>query len=152
LDAEKTTIDHIDYVVEHMRQADVDEVVAAGHTPREALIIGMVSSDSCVTLLYNDIPVVIFGILSVTLLGNVGRPWLLGTTDAPKHRRAFAQLPKYYLDSMLEMYPVLENYVHVKNRVSVRWLKYLGFQFDEPVTLPNGEQFIRFWMKRGDNV
>ena len=53
------------------------------------------------------------------------------------------------LDIMLEMYPRLENFVHLKNHVSVRWLKRLGFSFDEPIVLPqSGEEFVRFHMEK----
>jgi hypothetical protein len=51
---------------------------------------------------------------------------------------------------MLDLYPHLENYVDVRNELSIKWLRWLGFQFD-PQPIPYGVwemPFFRFRMER----
>jgi RimJ/RimL family protein N-acetyltransferase len=47
---------------------------------------------------------------------------------------------------MQERFPRLENYVHAKNKLSIRWLKWCGFTLDMEVPeLINDEEFYLFW-------
>lgn len=144
---------HVRHVAFNMRDADVAEVKAtANKTPLEALRKGMEISDRTVTVLTPDgLPLVIMGVAPRCRLTGVGSPWLLGTDEALKYKRNFLTDPPEVLDEMMDLYPKLENYVHVENRISVRWLKLLGFKMDEPVLFPNsGEKFMRFHMTRED--
>lgn len=147
-----TDIFDVAYVANNMRQADRDEVYAAsGHNPYDSLMLGVRKSDDIVTAVSPDgVPLVIFGISSKSLVTDIGVPWLLGCDEALKYRKHFmTDVPKV-LEIMLEKYRMLENYVHVKNRVSVNWLKRMGFQMDDPVLFINsGEYFMRFHMERG---
>lgn len=149
----ETTFDDVETVARNMRAADVEEVVATGSTPRESLYKGLELSDHCVTVIgeHEEI-LVVYGVAPGCVLTGQGRPWLLGTDAALKYKREFLQLPRQIIPRMLTLYPRLENYVHVKNRVSVRWLKLLGFKMDEPVQIPSGEMFMRFHMTREDYV
>jgi hypothetical protein len=150
-----TDIHDIAYIGENMRQADRDEVMAAsGHNPMQSLLLGVRRSDQTITAVSPDgVPLVIFGVVGKSLVTDVGVPWLLGCDEALKYRRHFmTDVPKV-LEIMLEKYRMLENYVHVKNRVSVNWLKRMGFKMDEPVLFINsGEYFMRFYMERGEHV
>jgi len=146
-----TTEDHIHHVAQHMRKADVIEVRAAGNrTPLQALQDGYRVSDQTVTVLSPDgVPLVILGIAPWNRLCGVGCPWLLGTDDALKYRRNFLRDPEKVIEAMLDLYPRLENFVHVENRLSVRWLQSIGFIMDEPVIFPNsGELFMKFHRER----
>lgn len=146
----ETTMSDVCYVAENMRQADVAEVyAAAGDSPMSALCKSVEMSDDPVTVASPEgVPLVIFGTVQRSLLTGVGIPWLLGCDEALKHKRGFAKYAPKIVELMLEDYEYLENYVHMKNRVSVRWLKRLGFKMDEPIRFPSGERFIHFSMKR----
>lgn len=122
---------HIAALVADMRQADIDEVtaatggdlgqivrdsVAASVGPRTALIDGEVAC--------------IFGVAPLAgLLGDVGAPWMLGTTVLDRHPGALMRRCRGYVAEMAARYPRLVNFVDVRNTRSVRWLKRLGFVF-----------------------
>ena len=144
------TLEHITVIADDMRQADVDEVWASGHhTPLEALLNGWKISDYSVIVLVNDTPCVMLGLVIHDILSRVGVPWLLGTENALKYKLHFiAQVPAV-INEMLNICPVLFNYVHVENKTSVRWLKRIGFTVEEPG--PYGisrELFHKFHLER----
>ena len=142
---------HLLHVAGHMRDEDRAEVIAAGgKCPFDALIDGAIISDQCVTVLDPEgIPLVVFGIAPLCRLTGTGVPWMLGTKRAEKYVRNFITDAPKVIDIMMETYPRLENWVHIANRKSVRWLRLMGFNMGKPVTFPfSGEQFIRFHMSR----
>jgi hypothetical protein len=138
-----------------MREADRVEVMAShGHSPLDALTLGVSKSDQVVTVLSPDgTPLVIIGVVSQSLLSDVGTIWLLGCDEALRYRRNFISEVPRVLSILFERYTMLENHVHVDNRVSIVWLKRIGFEMDEPVLFRNsGEYFMRFYMKRCGHV
>jgi hypothetical protein len=132
-----------------MRQADVDEVAASGKEPYLALADSLNSSIMAWTGLVDDEPVCVFGVAPLDILSGIGSPWLLGTGFLPRYAMTFLRMNKAYVQKMSELFPHLENYVDARNKLSIRWLKWLGFQFDaQPVPYGIwGTPFYRFWMK-----
>jgi len=151
----KTILDDIDHLVENMRQEDVDEMIASGSVPiDETLHRALRRSSKIITAIdfETDKPVFIGGIKPYTLLSKTGAPWMLGTTENYKYRRNLLKDVREFLKEYLETYEEIYNYVHVKNEISIRWLKALGFEFGEPAKFHRtGEYFMRFSMKRGDH-
>lgn len=133
-----------------MRQADVDEVWASHHkTPLESLLEGWNAPGYSVIVTINDEPCAMLGVTLCDVLSGNGIPWLLGTENALKYKRYFITLVPAVIDEMLDICPNLYNYVHIKNVTSIKWLKYIGFTFDEPI--PYGcekELFHKFYIKR----
>lgn len=58
-----------------------------------------------------------------------GRPWMIGTKDLDKHRFKFVKGCREVVQEMLGTFPSLENVVDVRNRKTIRWLRWLGFDF-----------------------
>jgi hypothetical protein len=136
------------YVANNMRDQDLDEIYAGGETPERALRMSAEISKDCLSCVLESGEVLfVLGCGPKTLLSDIGVPWLLGSKEALKHPRSFFDFPPKVLEIWKEQYSMLENYVHVKNTVSVRWLQRLGFTMHEPVTLFTGEQFMRFSME-----
>ncbi len=141
----------IDELLPHVRQADVDEFTAAtGHSPREVMEDGLKYSRVAWTGRINDEVVCIFGVAGHSLLSPKGAPWLVGSDKLEGSSKAFLRRCRKYAVKMLREYPVLENYVDARNETAIRWLKWLGFEFDEPepygvARLP----FHRFSMRAG---
>lgn len=148
----KPDVDSICYIAENMRTADQIEVMAShGMTPIEAVLNSQELSDYCSVATYNDRPCALFGLVVRDLLTGTGCPWLLGTNDIDLCKRDFIKHTRSGVSEMLEICPRLENYVHVENRKSVRWLKTMGFQFDNPLPLGiSGELFMRFHLEKKD--
>jgi hypothetical protein len=70
-------------------------------------------------------------------VGKWGVPWLLGTEHSKHVKKAFISDLKSCLNVMLYKYKSLINFVHPKNKESIRWIKWLGFEVSDPV--PFGE-------------
>ena len=142
----KPTQEMIQFIADNMRQADVDEVTAAsGATPLQAITSGVeISAFSSVAVINGDI-VAIMGVVKNSALSDNGVPWLLGTEDIVKHYREFLGASPSVLNAMMNICPNLMNHVHAKNKISVRWLKWLGFKIEEagPFGI-NGELFHKF--------
>lgn len=86
-----------------------------------------------------------FGVAPITY--RLGCPWLLASNELPLIAREFIPISKQWVNSLQEKYDVLTNYVHSKNTVSKRWLKWLGFNLLNERTLGmNGETFQPFVM------
>ena len=152
---EMPTAERIQYVADHMRDADAREVMAShAMTPIQALTDAVNYSNFAVVICVDMVPHAVAGLKIINIMSNTGSPWLLATEDAPKYKREFLTMPLPVIDEMRQLCPVLVNYVHVKNRLSIRWLQRLGFDVDTNTEIPNpltGEMFYRFKMER-DNV
>lgn len=140
----------IEVIAADMRQADVDEVWASHHhTPVEALMKSWKASDRSVVVTVNDEPCVMIGLVIHDILSGTGSPWLLGTENALKYKRHFLTQVPDVIEEMLTICPRLVNYVHTENKVSIKWLKWIGFIVEEP--LPYGcddALFHKFTLER----
>ena len=144
------TTKRLRYIADHMRDEDVAEVWASNnHTPWESIDVSMSMTDWAVVIEANGIPLAVLGLRRANMLTGSGVPWLLSSEDALDHKRSFLELTGPVIQEMLDKCPRLVNYVHVENKLSVRWLKWLGFKLDDPVMNPaTGAMFRRFHMER----
>jgi hypothetical protein len=141
---------HVKPVAARMRQPDVDELQAAsGRTPKEALLYSIDHSEHSWTALIDGKPEAIFGVGILNVIGGVGAPWLLATDEVERNRRVFVRLSISFRNELLERYPVLRNFVDVRNTASIRWLRWMGAEFSEPVLIRD-HPFRMFEMRRND--
>ena len=142
----KPTQQHVDYIAKNMRAADVAEVWASDrHTPDTAMVTSFDQSEYSATATVDGVPCLMLGVGSRGPLTQIGIPWMLGTDGVVKHRHSLTKLVGPVMDEMSRMYPILLNYVHTKNTVSVKWLARIGFTVEpaQPHGL-TGELFHRF--------
>jgi hypothetical protein len=118
---------HVGPLALGMRDIDRLECRIFGHSPKEALRLGLMASTIAWTALVDGKPVAMFGASTVSMLDNVGRPWLLMTDDAVRHHKALLRFGRIYTDAIHRHYMQLENWVHVDNVAAIRWLSRLGF-------------------------
>lgn len=146
----KPTDELVKAIADDMRQADIDEVWASSrHTPIEAMISSWKMSDSSVIVTVNDEPCVMIGLVIRDILSGSGVPWLLGTDNALKYKRHFITQVPAIIDEMLAICPKLYNYVHADNKVSIRWLKRIGFTIEAPLPIGyDGALFHKFYLER----
>jgi len=122
---------HVDAVAANMRSEDVREVFElGGFSPFEALESSLSHPGISYTAMFDDEPAAIFGVVHPSLMAAVGIPWLLGTPLLEKHWRAFAKASRLVIDALKGDYPVMTNIAHAENRLSMRWLRWLGATFD----------------------
>lgn len=127
-----TIVKDIEPVANAMRQVDRNEIWASHrHAPLEALTIAFYSSVLCYTLEQNGNPIVIFGVVPESFLGNRGSVWLLATDDFEKIHKILMKYSKQFIDYMLRHYPDLANHVDARNRVTLNWLKWCGAEIEE---------------------
>jgi len=150
LTTEPVTLYHMGCVAEHMRFADSKEAwLDALYRPMHALQASVENSSESYTLLCNNTPLAIYG-LGRDPDPTIGHPWLLGTTwlEHGEGRRWLVRGALIVVGEFLQKKTLLENWVWKGNRTSIRWLKWLGFQFDRPVQRgANSAWFYRFSMK-----
>jgi len=140
--------EHLEPIAANMRAADAQEVWAASReSPLAALEDSYQKSSFAYTGLVGGEPVGMFGVGDVNILAGVGAPWLLGTDGMMKiPKRLFLERSRLMVEGWRARYRLLSNYVDGRNTVSIRWLKWLGFEFREDVVM-NGVKFYRFEMR-----
>ena len=147
----KPTKQLIEVLASDMRQADADEVWASNnHAPLKSLMNSWGLSDYTAIAVVNNEPCVMFGLVKCDILSGKGVLWMLGTNNSLKYRRKFLINTPPVIDEMLSICPYLFNYVHAKNEVSIKWLKWLGFRVEKQ-SKPYGAfgfPFRRFEMRR----
>lgn len=123
-----STEDHAQELAFTMRQVDRDEIWASGHKfPLEALLGGIKGPGEAYTCFYKDEVVCMFGVTKQTLLGREGVPWLLGSDLILDHAEFFLRESLIFMDDWNGKYSVLVNLVDKRNKIAIRWLKWLGF-------------------------
>lgn len=141
---------HIREIARRMRKADRDEVFAAsGKSPIQALTFTLRRSAQAWTALVDGKPEVMFGVVDLNILAGSGAPWLLGTDAVETHYVAFLRNSVRFRSQLLARYAVLKNFVDDRNKVSIRWLKWLGFSLGEPFDW-NGYDFRLFELRSAD--
>lgn len=148
------TEDLIRIVAENMRQDDIEEVWASHRSlPFDALMTSWKLSNLSSIVEINGELCAMFGVRKMDVLSGRGVPWMLSTNHlvVPANAREFLKGTKSIVAEMLDACPLLQNYVYTKNRLSIRWLKWIGFTIEaaEPAG-KGGELFHRFHMTKAE--
>ncbi len=141
----------IEYIAANMRAVDAEEIRLAGnHDPLECLTKGASHSVYCRVIEINGRPAAILGLVPLDNVNGRGICWLLGTDDIERHAKAFCELCRQELAAMMKRAERVENFVWAENRVSIRWLKWLGFEFEhqEIVWGPEKARFLHFYKEK----
>lgn len=133
------------YIAGHLRQADQDELKASlgDDVDIEKVLCDAVktSGDLCWTALdESQTPVMLFGASRIT--DEIGSPWLLGTSDMSKYKKALVRDMKRYIARGHDRYAILMNRIDARNTKTIKWLECLGFQIEEPI--PHGPYDMPF--------
>ena len=143
---------HIPTIAANIREADRVELRAAWYmTPLDCMFHGLKYSEKAWTGLIDGVPVCMFGCVPSSILGNVGRPWMVGTKSLDDHPLVFLRRCKRSgcFREMRERFDILENYVDVRNKRAIEWLIWLGFDIWMPAEKigPYKLPFFRFEMR-----
>lgn len=137
-------------VAAHMREIDRKELaLSCGREPLEVLQQSCEYSQYSRCIELNGEPVALFGVRRPFVLSRSGLIWLLGTEELAKMKKSFVMNSLKYVNEGFEFADRLENYVWINNKLSIRWLKWCGFTFDEPK--PYGEKqalFLHFYKEK----
>lgn len=130
------TPEGIAHIAQHLRLADQEEVYAcSGTRDFHAVLRRSVSCSDDVLMgtTPDGEPLGLFGVVTVSLLSNIGTPWMLATEGARLHQRALIRGGRAYSVAMLEQYERLENRVDARNLRAVAWLQRCGYTVHPPV-------------------
>jgi len=144
------------FVGEYLRETDRKELSALGHRDHLSTVLtSRVISRDCFAVVRRSTsqPVALFGVASHQLQVGVGIPWLLATDGLEELWKSFAAQSPYWVRRLMAGYEVLSNVVWEKNKLAIRWLKWLGFSFPgHTLQGLHGERFLYFELKKNDNV
>ena len=140
------TKEHVLELAKFMSAEDVRECYALGFSPLGALRASMRVSRDTRTFLVDGRVASMFGVgyQETTLLGNKrpAMPWLLSTPLVREHAMHFLRGCKMHMDKLLVEHGHLLGHVDARHTVSIRWLKWLGFEVHE--AKPYGLEGIDF--------
>jgi len=118
---------HVGTIARRLRAIDRLECFVAGHTPKQALRLGLTASSIVWTATVDGRPEAMFGACPISTLEGRGRAWLLMTEEAERHQKTLVRLGWRYTQALHGHYPILENHVHARNHRAIRWLARLGY-------------------------
>lgn len=74
-----------------------------------------------------------WGIIPASFLSDQAYLWLWHNDLVKEHKFIFVRSSQRVVENILEKYPALCGYTDQRNDDSVRWLRWLGAEFGEPV-------------------
>ena len=118
-------------IAAHLRQADIDEIISINAlSPALAVAYSIANSERGAAVFLDGELSAVFGVAH-------GIIWLVGTDEISKHPVAFFRVSRKIFHNLCKDYSKLENWVDARNILSLRWLKWLGFNISPPFTAGN---------------
>ena len=128
----KAVKDDASSVGSRLRKEDAIEMQSfhGNADPVETLEQGIeLSTDQCWTIVKNDeTPVAIFGVVPAKQ-GLYAAVWMMGTNDIKRISREFLRNCVDWMDRLHKNHPLIGNVVFAGNKLHIKWLKYMGFNF-----------------------
>lgn len=145
----ETDINDIIYLKDHLREEDVQEIIAMSNSnPGRELALCWSTSMLCHTMFLGDKPIAMFGLIE-DAAGERANLFFLGTADLEKTKKAFLKSCRVFVAAMLKIFPELYNYVDARYEKSVRWVRWLGAEVKDAVPYgANGMPFHEITFKR----
>lgn len=146
-------MEDIAVVAAKMRDIDKMELeLAGGLLPYVALEQSVQASVYCRSIDVDGEAVAIFGVCKPFILSSNGTVWLLGSQELAKIKKSFVENSLKYINEGFNYVDSLENYVWIENKLSIRWLKWCGFKFDEPAPYGLKHALFLHFYKEKENV
>jgi hypothetical protein len=140
-------------IEQNMREVDKLEAWATSHqTPYEALHSSFEASTWLATGMADDLAVIIAGVVPAVDKDGApfGVPWALASESFKEHSHQFLKTTRSMVQAMAQSFPLLINFVDIRNTASIRWLDWAGFTVDkepQPFGVEN-RPFRRFYHMR----
>lgn len=135
-------------IAPYLRQEDKDEIKAlSGLMPETAVAFSIASSQTGYAAYYDGELSAVFGVSNDLI-------WLVGTDAITKHPITFFRTSKQIFYELTKGHNYLHNYVDARNKLHLRWLKWLGFIIEEAQILGVENRLfhkVSYNIERGDN-
>tara|TARA_R100000808_G_C2147641_1_gene155647 strand:- start:1820 stop:2296 length:477 start_codon:yes stop_codon:yes gene_type:complete len=123
----------IKYLSENLRNADLQELYATFGNDSDipcVLAKNLAVTPNAKVIEYKGKPIGVFGVADGHERNlKLGWVWMVGTNDIKKIKTQFLKECKEELEKMQIEYDVLCNYVDARNKVHIKWLRWMGFTF-----------------------
>jgi len=141
-------------MAEEMREMDRFEfrVMSRGRSEKENLDMLLRRSRRSAAAYVDGEIVACYGVVAPTELSTVGHPWMCASdlVGMRQVRVEFLRRSNEQLAWMSQGFDFFWNLVSTENRVAIRWLKWLGFNFTGDVADVDGHPFAYFKMEAED--
>lgn len=118
----------------NLRVEDRLEIDAAiGLEAIDGLLWACQASTECYTLMRYGKPIAMFGSGPIEGHEGHGFVWMLGTEDIKRVALTFLRHSKRWVERLMMNYKTIGNCVDARNRLHIRWLKWIGFDFSREV-------------------
>jgi hypothetical protein len=116
---------------EDLREEDMLEILGLMHHPRDAVYMSYHTSSKCYSVKdeWNNL-YCSFGVSPIKG-SNIGSAWLLGTRRLPQIKKFFLKHSKERMLGLMDGFDYLTNFVMRSNTLSMRWLEWLGAEFND---------------------
>ncbi|HWU70748.1 MAG TPA: hypothetical protein VN017_05280 [Pseudoxanthomonas sp.] len=143
---------HITIIAENARQADIDELWCSSRSrPDWCMRRGLNATVKPYTGMVDGKPVCMFGVSPFSILSGMGAAWMIGSKELNRLsvQKELLRLSRPVVASMRDQFPaLLYNFVDQRNTSAIRWLRWLGFQFDDPIPYGvDGLPFLPFYLR-----
>lgn len=135
---------HVGSVARRMRDVDVRECAAFGHSPKQALRESILNSERAWTAFVDGRPEAIFGVVVNSALTGAGAPWFLGTAVVWQHARALLGMGPAIIARLHDSSETLSGYVCCENAAAIRMLRRWGFDVGDDRRRIGGVPFYGF--------
>lgn len=144
------TLEHAADILPRVRQADIDEFYATARWDAEmTLNFAIKHSTHRWAGIVDGQVIAIFGASLGSMITGTGIPWLISSNEVERYQMTFLRHSRPLLADMLKDYRLLENYADARNVAACRWLRWMGFKFDEAKPFGAlGLPFHRFELRR----
>ena len=152
---EKATPEHCFDLAPRLKSIDRFELGLWGLDPLQALLQPFrykrpnIHSFTILTESKQEV-VAMFGAVSGRNNHKIGTIWFLASDLLDKNYKYFLKRNKKWLHYLEENYLFLSNYITEEHQVSIRWLKWQGFNFSKPVLVKNVK--VLYFYKRLHDV
>jgi len=133
--ARDAKVEDIAQLKDHLRKTTVDEIKTLyDYTPEQSLFYSFTNSTFKYSIVHDEEVIAMGGIYQpADAIAQKARLWFLSSQKLDNVERSFLRQCKNFMGTMLEMYPLLYNFVNVDNKPAVTWLKWIGAKFGDTI-------------------
>ncbi len=135
---------HVARIGNRMRAIDVRECQAMGRTPKQALRLGLMTSEKAWTACVDGLPEAMFGVTVDSVINRMATPWFLGSDEVYRHGRELLMWGPGFVERLSDSRYHLRNLVSAENRQAIRLLGKWGFTVSEQEIDVKGVPFRAF--------
>jgi hypothetical protein len=148
---DQITLDDVRRIACHLRPEEALEIEAStgGMDPEQALLESLLRSCWSWIVRDDDGPLVLFGVSVASLMDERTFVWAIPNQRVSEHRIALARASRGVIAELVKAFGPLTNWVDARHTTSLRWLRWLGAEIEEPQPFgPLGLPFHKICLRR----